>query len=53
MDVKLSFLNNVVEEENYIEYIEGFETYDWESHVCILGNHSMVSNRNLEHGILG
>jgi len=33
MDVKIAFLNGVVEEEIYIEKIKGFETYDWESHV--------------------
>eukprot|EP00253_Pinus_taeda_P033487 PITA_33487 len=36
MDVKFSFLNGVVEEEFYIEKLEGFETYDRETHVCRL-----------------
>ena len=36
MDVKIAFLNNVVEEEIYIKKPEGFETYDQESHVCII-----------------
>jgi len=36
MDVKTAFLNDVVGEEIYIEKLEGFETYDRESHLCIL-----------------
>ena len=36
MDVKTNFLNGVAEEEIYIEKPKGFETYDQESHVCIL-----------------
>jgi len=36
MDVKITFLNSVVEEETYINKLEGFETYDQESHVCRL-----------------
>lgn len=34
MDVKTTFLDGVVEEEVYIEKVEGFETYDWET--CVL-----------------
>eukprot|EP00253_Pinus_taeda_P016946 PITA_16946 len=34
MYVKTTFLNDVVEEEIYIEQLEGFETYDRESHAC-------------------
>ena len=34
MDVKTSFLNGKIEEEVYIEQLEGFETFDRESHVC-------------------
>ena len=34
MDVKITFLNGVIEEELYIEQLEGFETFDRESHVC-------------------
>jgi hypothetical protein len=36
MDVKMSFLNGVVEEEIYIEQPEGFEVHDMASHVCRL-----------------
>jgi hypothetical protein len=36
MDVKTTFLNGIIEEEVYIEKIEGFETFDRESHVCRL-----------------
>ena len=35
-DVKMTFLNGVVEEEVYVEQPLGFETRDRESHVCIL-----------------
>eukprot|EP00253_Pinus_taeda_P014744 PITA_14744 len=35
MDVKTTFLNGVIEEEVYIEQLEGFETYE-KSHVCRL-----------------
>jgi hypothetical protein len=36
MDVKTTFLNEVIEEEVYIEQQEGFEVYGRESHVCRL-----------------
>ena len=36
MDVKIVFLNEMIDEEVYIEQLEGFETFDRESHVCIL-----------------
>lgn len=36
MDVKTVFLNVGVEEEIYIEKHEGFETLNWETHVCRL-----------------
>jgi hypothetical protein len=36
MDVKMDFLNGVIEEEVYIEQQEGFEVYGRESHVCRL-----------------
>ena len=36
MDVKAVFLNGQIEEEVCIEQLEGFETFDHESHVCQL-----------------
>jgi len=36
MDVKTIFLNRVIEEEVYIEQLEGFEIFSRESHVCRL-----------------
>ena len=36
MDVKTSFLNEVVEEEVYVEQHEGFEVGSRETHVCRL-----------------
>eukprot|EP00253_Pinus_taeda_P032150 PITA_32150 len=36
MDVKTTFLNRVIEEEVYIEQLEGFETHEKRTHVCRL-----------------
>eukprot|EP00253_Pinus_taeda_P033365 PITA_33365 len=36
MDVNIAFLNGQIEEEVYIKELEGFETFDHESHVCRL-----------------
>lgn len=36
MDVKVTFLNKVIEEEVYIEQPEGFETHEKHTHVCRL-----------------
>ena len=35
-DVKMAFLNSLIEEEVYIEQPEGFEVHGRESHVCRL-----------------
>ena len=34
MDVKILFLNGIIEEEVYIEQPKGFEIFNSESHVC-------------------
>lgn len=36
MNVKIAFLNDVIQEEVYIEQPEGFELHGRESHVCRL-----------------
>ena len=36
MDVKTAFLNGVIEEEVYIEQLEGFDVENRETHVCKL-----------------
>jgi len=36
MDVKTTFLNEMIEEDVYIEKLEGLQTFDHESHVCRL-----------------
>ena len=36
MDVKTTFLNGVIEEEVYIEQLEGFDIFNSELHVCRL-----------------
>jgi hypothetical protein len=36
MDVKMTFLNGIIEEEVYIEQPEGFEVQGRDSHVCRL-----------------
>jgi hypothetical protein len=36
MDVKTTFLNNIIEEEVYIEQPHGFEVHDKETRVCRL-----------------
>ena len=36
MDVKTTFLNGLIEEEVYIEQVQGFNTKDEETHVCKL-----------------
>ena len=33
MDVNISFLNGVIEDDVYIKQLEGFETFDSGSHV--------------------
>jgi hypothetical protein len=36
MNMKTTFLNEIIEEEVYIEHPQGFEEHGWESHVCRL-----------------
>ena len=36
MDIKTTFLNGVIEEEVYIEQLEGFEMHEQKAHVCRL-----------------
>jgi hypothetical protein len=36
MDVKTMFFNGVIEEEIYIEQLEGFEVHDKAFHFCML-----------------
>ena len=36
MDLKTTFLNDMIEKEVYIEQLEGFETFNRDSHVCRL-----------------
>eukprot|EP00253_Pinus_taeda_P006603 PITA_06603 len=45
MDVKTTLLNDMIEEEVYIEKLEGFETLNKESHVCRLNEVDV----NLDH----
>ena len=37
-DIKITFLNDVVDEEVYIEQPLGVETHDRKTHVCKLNN---------------
>jgi len=36
MDVKTTFLNDMIEEEVYIDKLEGFEAFGHETHMCRL-----------------
>ena len=36
MDVKITFLNDFLQEEVYLEQPQGFEIYERDSHVCKL-----------------
>ena len=36
MDVKNTFLNDIIDEEVYIEHLEGFQIFSSKSHVCRL-----------------
>ena len=38
MDVKTTFLNDMIEEEVYIEHTQGFKVEDIVTHVCKLKN---------------
>eukprot|EP00253_Pinus_taeda_P020950 PITA_20950 len=51
MDIKTTFLNGVIEDEVYIEQLEGFETYEKKSHVCRLKKalYRSGSSRHPEH----
>ena len=51
MDVKIVFLNGEVEEEVYIQQLEGFVVHGKESHVCKLKKALMDLNKPLGLGI--
>ena len=50
MDVKKTFLNGFIEYEVVIKQLEGYETFDRDSHVLRLKEHCMASRM---HPMLG
>jgi hypothetical protein len=54
MDVKTTFFNDIIEEEVYIEQLEGFEVHGRDSHVCrlrrVLYGLKQVQERSI-HGL--
>jgi hypothetical protein len=52
MDMKLTFLNEELEEEVYIEKPEGFQWSDNEDYVCRLKKTLYGINKLPEHGTL-
>lgn len=53
MDVKVSFLNGLIEVWVYVEQTQGFDVHGRETHVCILKKALYKLSINLMHGILG
>ena len=45
MDVKITFLNGIIQEEVYVEQPRGFEIHGRESHVCRLKKALYVLNK--------
>ena len=51
MDVKTTFLNGLIEEEVYIEQLQGFEIDDRETHVCKLKKALYGLKKAPKHGM--
>ena len=49
MDLKTNFLNGIIEEEVYIEKLQGFDVNGHECHVCRVKKYCMVLIRHHSH----